>query len=58
MSFLSAGVPHRPAGVEKIGHDPAADGVNRPVSVYASAECHHTIQRSGGDLELDDELSN
>ncbi len=52
VSFLSASVPHRPAGVEKIGHDPAADGVNRPVSVYASAECHHTIQRSGGVLGI------
>jgi aromatic-L-amino-acid decarboxylase len=35
---------------EKIGRDPAADGVDRAVSIYASEECHHTIQRSGGVL--------
>jgi len=35
---------------EKIGLDPAANGVNRAVSIYASEECHHTIQRSGGVL--------
>lgn len=40
----------RQSAFEKIGHDPAADGVNRPVRVYASQECHHTIQRSGGVL--------
>ena len=40
----------RQSAFEKIGHDPAADGINRPVSVYASQECHHTIQRSGGVL--------
>lgn len=37
---------------EKVGHDPAADGVDRPVRVYASQECHHTIQRSGGVLGI------
>lgn len=37
---------------EQVGHDPAADGVDRPVRVYASAECHHTIQRSGGVLGI------
>lgn len=37
---------------EKSGQDPAADGVNRPVSVYASEECHHTIQRSCGVLGI------
>ncbi len=42
----------RQSAFEKIGHDPAADGVNRPVSVYASQECHHTIQRSGGVLGI------
>lgn len=35
---------------EKIGQDPAAEGVDRTVSIYASEECHHTIQRSGGVL--------
>lgn len=37
---------------EKIGRDPAADGINRAVSIYASEECHHTIQRSGGVLGI------
>lgn len=37
---------------EKTGHDPSTDGVNRLVSVYASEECHHTIQRSCGVLGL------
>ncbi len=40
----------RQSAFEKIGHDPAADGVDRPVRIYASQECHHTIQRSGGVL--------
>jgi aromatic-L-amino-acid decarboxylase len=42
----------RQTAFEKIGHDPAADGVNRAVSVYASEECHHTVQRSGGVLGI------
>lgn len=37
---------------EKIGRDPAADGINQAVSVYASEECHHTIQRSAGVLGI------
>ena len=37
---------------EQLGHDPAAAGVDRAVRVYASAECHHTIQRSGGVLGI------
>ncbi|WP_028468739.1 pyridoxal phosphate-dependent decarboxylase family protein [Neptunomonas japonica] len=37
---------------EKIGIDPAANGIDRPVSIYASMECHHTIQRSGGVLGI------
>ncbi|MCP4490873.1 MAG: aminotransferase class V-fold PLP-dependent enzyme [Gammaproteobacteria bacterium] len=35
---------------EKIGVDPARDGVDRAVSVYAGSECHNTIQRSAGVL--------
>lgn len=42
----------RQSAFEKLGHDPAADGVNRSVRVYASEECHHTIQRSGGVLGI------
>ncbi|GEA59316.1 pyridoxal phosphate-dependent decarboxylase family protein [Vibrio comitans] len=37
---------------EKLGIDVAAEGVNKPVRVYASEECHHTIQRSMGVLGL------
>jgi aromatic-L-amino-acid decarboxylase len=40
----------RQSAFEKAGHDPARDGVDRAVSIYASSECHHTIQRSGGVL--------
>ena len=42
----------RQAAFEKLGQDPAADGVGRPARVYASEECHHTIQRSGGGLGI------
>lgn len=37
---------------EKSGHDPAARGVDRPTAIYASAECHHTIQRAAGVLGI------
>lgn len=37
---------------EKVGCDPAANGIDRPSSIYASEECHHTIQRSGGVLGI------
>ena len=40
----------RQSAFEKTGHDPARDGVDRAVSIYASSECHHTIQRAGGVL--------
>lgn len=42
----------RQSAFEKVGQDPAADGINHAVSVYASEECHHTIQRSGGVLGI------
>ncbi len=42
----------RQAAFEKLGRDPARDGIDRKVSVYASAECHHTIQRSAGILGI------
>ena len=42
----------RQSAFERIGYDPSADGVNRPVRIYASEECHHTIQRSGGVLGI------
>ena len=40
----------RQSAFEKIGRDPAREGVDRAVGVYASSECHHTIQRSAGVL--------
>ena len=42
----------RQSAFERIGRDPAADGVDRPVAIYASTEAHHTIQRSAGVLGL------
>ncbi len=42
----------RQSAFEKLGRDPARDGVDRAVSIYASSECHHTIQRSGGVLGI------
>jgi aromatic-L-amino-acid decarboxylase len=42
----------RQSAFEKVGIDPAADGIDRKVRIYASAECHHTIQRSAGVLGL------
>jgi aromatic-L-amino-acid decarboxylase len=40
----------RQSAFEKEDRNPARDGVDRAVSIYASSECHHTIQRSGGVL--------
>jgi len=37
---------------EQVGTDPAAYGNDRPSCIYASSECHHTIQRSAGVLGL------
>ncbi len=37
---------------EHAGHDPAADGIHRPVALYASTEAHHTIQRAAGVLGM------
>ncbi|MCK4708947.1 MAG: pyridoxal-dependent decarboxylase, partial [Gammaproteobacteria bacterium] len=42
----------RQSAFENIGIDPAANGVSRQVSIYASEQCHHTIQRSAGVLGL------
>jgi len=42
----------RQSAFEKAGRDPARDGVDRAVSIYASDECHHTIQRAGGVLGI------
>jgi aromatic-L-amino-acid decarboxylase len=37
---------------ERLGHDAGANGVSTPVHLYASAEAHHTIQRSAGVLGI------
>jgi aromatic-L-amino-acid decarboxylase len=37
---------------EKMGLDAGANGVTKPVHIYASAESHHTIQRSAGVLGI------
>ncbi|HSW04088.1 pyridoxal phosphate-dependent decarboxylase family protein [Aquabacterium sp.] len=37
---------------EQRGRDPAADGLDRPVAIYASSETHHTVQRAAGVLGL------
>jgi aromatic-L-amino-acid decarboxylase len=42
----------RQSAFERLGADPAADGMHRPGAIYASAESHHTIQRSAGVLGL------
>jgi aromatic-L-amino-acid decarboxylase len=42
----------RQSAFERLGRDPAADGIDRPVAVYATTEAHHTIQRSAGVLGI------
>lgn len=42
----------RQSAFEAIGIDPSAKGIDRKVRIYASAQCHHTIQRSAGVLGL------
>ncbi|HJV94653.1 MAG TPA: aminotransferase class V-fold PLP-dependent enzyme [Albitalea sp.] len=42
----------RQSAFERLGRDPAADGMDRRVAVYATSEAHHTIQRSAGVLGL------
>jgi len=42
----------RQSAFEKLGRDPARDGVDRAVGIYASIECHHTILRAAGVLGI------
>ncbi|MEP7281452.1 MAG: pyridoxal-dependent decarboxylase [Rubrivivax sp.] len=42
----------RQSAFESIERDPARHGLDRPVAIYATAEAHHTIQRSAGILGL------
>jgi aromatic-L-amino-acid/L-tryptophan decarboxylase len=42
----------RQSAFERVGRDPAAQGIDRRVALYASSEAHHTIQRSAGVLGI------
>jgi len=42
----------RQSAFEKVGRDPARDGVDRAVRIYASEECHNTIKRAAGVLGI------
>lgn len=42
----------RQRAFEQLGRDPAADGMDRAVALYASSETHHTVQRAAGVLGL------
>lgn len=42
----------RQAAFENLGVDPARDGVTRPCRLYASAECHHSVQRAAAVLGM------
>ncbi|MDO3721908.1 aminotransferase class V-fold PLP-dependent enzyme [Marinobacter sp. chi1] len=42
----------RQAAFEAIGIDPARDGVSRPCRIFASAECHHSVQRAAAVLGM------
>lgn len=37
---------------ERLGTDPAAAGVDRPMRVYATSQAHHTVQRAAGVLGI------
>ena len=50
-NLLALGAARQQA-FERLGRDPAAQGLDRPVAVYASTEAHHTLQRSAGVLGL------
>jgi aromatic-L-amino-acid decarboxylase len=42
----------RQRAFERLGRDPAAEGMDRPAAIYASTETHHTVQRAAGVLGL------
>lgn len=50
-NLLALGAARQQA-FERCGHDPAALGLDRRVSVYATREAHHTIQRAAGVLGM------
>lgn len=50
-NLLALGAARQQA-FERLGRDPAAEGLDRPAAVYASTETHHTVQRAAGVLGL------
>jgi aromatic-L-amino-acid decarboxylase len=42
----------RQSAFERIGRDVSAEGIDRAAAIYATAEAHHTVQRSAGVLGL------
>ena len=50
-NLLALGAARQQA-FERLGRDPAAEGTDRPVAIYASCETHHTVQRAAGVLGL------
>ena len=50
-NLLALGAARQQA-FERLGRDPAAEGMDRPVALYASSETHHTVQRAAGVLGL------
>lgn len=42
----------RQAALERLGMDPARDGLQRPCRLYATAATHHTIQRAAAALGM------
>ncbi|RDV28201.1 aminotransferase class V-fold PLP-dependent enzyme [Alteromonas aestuariivivens] len=50
-NLLALGAARQQA-YEQLGCDPALSGLNRPGRIYASAECHHSVQRAAAVLGL------
>ena len=50
-NLLALGAARQQA-FERLGRDPAAEGLDRPAAIYASSETHHTVQRAAGVLGL------
>ena len=50
-NLLALGAARQQA-FERLGVDPAADGVDLRAAIYASSETHHTVQRAAGVLGL------
>ncbi len=42
----------RQSAFEKLGKDPARDGVNMPCRIYTTSACHHTVHRAAAVLGM------